>query len=60
MSSLIQTLLQRINMKGQWAVLYLNDQDKPAFIVNDLKLGANKRGGVGVWLESGTVLISGS
>lgn len=45
----------RINVKGQRAVLYLNNQDKPAFIVNDLKLGSNQRGGVGVWLESGTV-----
>ena len=45
----------RINVKGQRAVLYLDHSDKPALIVKDLKLGSNQRGGVGVWLESGTV-----
>ncbi len=45
----------RIDIKGERAVLYLNHSDKPALIVNDLKLGADQRGGVGVWLESGTV-----
>lgn len=45
----------RIDVKGQRAVLYLNHSDKPALIINDLKLGSNQRGGVGAWLESGTV-----
>lgn len=45
----------RIVVEGQRAVLYLNHSEKSAFIVNGLKLGSNQRGGVGVWLESGTV-----
>jgi hypothetical protein len=31
----------RIDIKGQRAVLYLNHSDKPALIINDLKLGSN-------------------
>lgn len=45
----------RVDIEGEHAVLYLNHSDKLALIVNDLKLGADLRGGVGVWLESGTV-----
>lgn len=52
---LVRWMHMRINVKGQRAVLYLDHSDKPALIVKDLKLGSNQRGGVGVWLESGTV-----
>ncbi|OUF39377.1 hypothetical protein AZZ64_002074 [Enterobacter cloacae] len=45
----------RVVVEGQRAVLYLNHSEKSAFIVNGLKLGSNQRGGVGVWLESGTI-----
>ncbi|MDX5628585.1 MULTISPECIES: hypothetical protein [Pectobacteriaceae] len=45
----------KIVVTGQKAVLYLDRKTTPSLIVNDLKLGANQRGGVGVWLESGTV-----
>ncbi|MGG7445076.1 hypothetical protein ACQ3G7_03175 [Kosakonia oryzendophytica] len=45
----------RIVVNGKQAILYLDHADKPAFIVSDLKLGEAQRGGVGVWLESGTV-----
>lgn len=45
----------KIVITGQKAVLYLNKKSMPASIVYDLKLGANQRGGIGVWLESGTV-----
>jgi hypothetical protein len=40
---------------GRQALLYLDGSRKAALIVKDLKLGANQRGGVGIWLESGTV-----
>ena len=36
------------------AELYLDDKEQPALIVTDLKLGESL-GGVGVWLESGTI-----
>ncbi|MBH3384413.1 hypothetical protein I5S53_10615 [Pseudomonas juntendi] len=37
------------------ATLYLDRKDTAALIVNDLKLGRDHAGGVGVWLESGTI-----
>ena len=45
----------RIEVSGPKAVLYIDHKTQPALIVNDLKLGATQRGGVGVWLESGTI-----
>jgi hypothetical protein len=45
----------RVVVKGDRARLYLDGRPEPAFLVNDLKLGAHQRGGVGVWLESGTI-----
>lgn len=45
----------KIVIKAQQAVLYLDYKDRPALIVNDLKLGSQQRGGIGVWLESGTI-----
>lgn len=45
----------KIVVSGQKAELYLDSKTQPALIVNDLKLGPDQRGGVGVWLESGTV-----
>lgn len=45
----------KIVVAGDKARLYLDGKVQPALIVNDLKLGASQRGGVGVWLESGTV-----
>lgn len=45
----------RIEVKGTTARLFLNDASNPAFIVSDLKLGAGQRGGVGLWIEAGTV-----
>jgi hypothetical protein len=50
-----QWIHMRIVVSDQTAKLYLNRNDRPALIVNDLKLGDAQRGGVGVWLESGTV-----
>jgi hypothetical protein len=45
----------RLVVAGQQARLYLDRTAQPALIVNDLKLGEHQRGGVGVWLESGTI-----
>jgi hypothetical protein len=45
----------KIVVAGEKAKLYLDGNPLPALIVNDLKLGASQRGGVGVWLESGSV-----
>jgi hypothetical protein len=45
----------RIVVSGTRAILYLDDKSTPALVVQDLKLGDTQRGGVGIWLESGTI-----
>jgi hypothetical protein len=45
----------KIVVTGQHATLYLNNNPTPALMVNDLKLGSSAQGGVGIWIESGTV-----
>jgi hypothetical protein len=45
----------RLVVEGNHASLYLDGKLQPALLVSDLKLGPNQRGGVGVWLESGTI-----
>jgi hypothetical protein len=45
----------KIVVTGSCAQLYLDHKIQPAFLVNDLKLGAEQRGGVGIWIESGTI-----
>jgi hypothetical protein len=45
----------KIVVSGQRAELYLDGRSRPALIVKDLKYGPGQRGGVGVWLESGTI-----
>jgi hypothetical protein len=44
----------RIEVRDEKAKLYLNGQSQPVLIVNDLKLGANASGGVGLWVDIGT------
>lgn len=44
----------RIIVQGQQAKLYLNDSKQPSLVVNDLKLGANASGAIGLWVEVGT------
>ena len=44
----------KITVKGVQAKLFINDNMQPALIVNDLKLGANASGGVGLWVDVGT------
>lgn len=45
----------RIVVTGERAELYIDDGKRLAFIVTDLKYGAEQQGGVGLWLESGTL-----
>ena len=44
----------KIVVKGAQAKLYLNDHPQPVLIVNDLKLGADNSGAIGLWVEGGT------
>jgi hypothetical protein len=44
----------KIEVKGQQAKLFLNDNKQPSLIVNDLKLGDSASGGIGLWVETGT------
>ncbi len=44
----------KIVVKGVQAKLYLNDNPQPVLIVNDLKLGADNSGAVGLFVDSGT------
>jgi hypothetical protein len=45
----------KLEIMDNSAKLWLNHNVKPALIVDDLKLGATQRGGVGLWIESGTI-----
>jgi hypothetical protein len=45
----------RVVIEGTTLRLYLDGSLRPAFIVNDMKLPATQSGGVGIWIESGTV-----
>ena len=44
----------KIEVKDEKAKLYLNGQEHPVLIVNDLKHGAGVSGGIGLWVEVGT------
>jgi hypothetical protein len=39
----------RILVEGQTAQLFIDDEEQPSLIVNDLKLGADGSGGVALW-----------
>ena len=45
----------KIAVEGKQARLFLDEKKQPALVVNDLKLGSGQRGGVGIWIESGTI-----
>jgi hypothetical protein len=45
----------RIVVDENRARLYLDNEERAAFLVNDLKLGSTQSGGVGIWIESGTI-----
>ena len=45
----------KIEVRGERARLYVHDQPQPTLVVNDVKSGAQARGGVALWLGPGTV-----
>src|SRR6188768_3114370 len=47
-------ITMRIEVKGKQARLFLNDNKQPSLIVNDLKLGDNVSGAIGLWVDGGT------
>ena len=47
-------IVMRIEVKGKQAKLFLNDNKQPSLIVNDLKLGDNVSGTIGLWVDIGT------
>jgi len=44
----------RIELKGEHAKLFIDSNQQPSLIVNDLKHGANASGAVAFWVETGT------
>ena len=42
-------------MRGDRARLYVNGNEQPTLIVNDVKTGASAKGAVALWLGPGTV-----
>ena len=45
----------KIEVRGERARLYVHGQEQPTLIVNDLKTGAQGRGGVALWIDRGTL-----
>ena len=45
----------KIEVSGERARLYVHGQEQPTLIVNDLKTGAEGKGGVALWIDQGTV-----
>ena len=45
----------RIEVQGEQARLYVHGQSQPTLVVNDLKTGADGRGAIALWIDSGTV-----
>ncbi|AOA02917.1 hypothetical protein CKN99_14335 [Carnobacterium maltaromaticum] len=44
----------KIEVENNKAKLFLNNAEQPVLIVNDLKLGAMQKGGIGLWVDIGT------
>ena len=44
-----------VQVQGSAMKLFVNHASQPSLIVNDLKHGGNARGGIGLWVESGTI-----
>ena len=47
-------ITMRIEVKGTQAKLFLHNNHQPSLIVNDLKLGAEASGAIGLWVDVGT------
>jgi hypothetical protein len=44
----------KIEVQGSTAMLFLNNNTQPSLIVNDLKLGDNNAGAIGLWVGNWT------
>jgi hypothetical protein len=44
----------RIEVNGEKALLYVNGSAQPVLVVNDLKLGREAHGSIGLWVDIGT------
>lgn len=47
-------ITMRIVVNGQQAKLFLNDNKQPSLVVNDLKMGGDASGAIGLWVDIGT------
>ncbi len=45
----------RIEVQGEQARLFVHGQAQPTLVVNDLKSGAEGRGAIALWIDSGTI-----
>ena len=45
----------RIEVKGDKALLYVHGNAQPTLIVNDLRLGAQAKGRIALWIGPGTI-----
>lgn len=45
----------KIEVQGDKARLYVHGQQQPSLIINDLKSGANAKGAIALWIDTGTV-----
>jgi hypothetical protein len=53
--ALEEWITMKIVVRASQAKLYINGAAQPSLVISDLKLGAGQRGGIGYWLETGTV-----
>ena len=44
----------RIEIKDAQAKLFIDNNQQPVLLVNDLKHGANTSGAIALWVETGT------
>jgi len=52
--ALNEWITMKIVVSGQEARLYLNNNRQPSLVVNDLKMGADASGAIGLWVDVGT------
>lgn len=45
----------KIEVRGARARLYVHGQEQPTLVINDLKSGAQGKGGVALWIDRGTI-----
>ncbi len=45
----------KITVENSKARLYVNNSEQPVLIINDMKLGDSATGGVGLWIDNGTL-----